>query len=179
MIQEGKQTNKKTPSNFKNFLKLGWLFPSAWSQVKSSNSAPIELVWLYAPAYKLKCISCQHFWENFWTCILRGSENTSPKGIDVNAQAYNGSSVSALFAFNENKPSLAPFPGNYQEMLNLTWGSRKPHITAGNGWLYNETSLREQAESVYLILVLINIFPVFPCNYFSVKDLLCLTRRIK
>lgn len=70
-------------------------------------------------------------------------------------------SVSALFAFNENKPSLASFPGNYQEMLNLTWGSCKPHIKAGNGWLYNETSLREQAESVYLILVLISIFPVF------------------
>lgn len=92
---------------------------------------------------------------------------------------YNCNSLSALFALNENKLSLAPFPGNYQGMLNLTCGSHKPHIMPGKGCLCSETSSRDHIENVYLILFLISILPDFMGNYFSVKDLLSLTSRIK
>lgn len=57
------------------------------------------------------------------------------KLIYLNVQKYNCNSISALFVPNENKLSLSSFPGNYQGILNLTWGSRKPHIMPGKACL--------------------------------------------
>lgn len=57
------------------------------------------------------------------------------KLIYLNVQKYNCNSLSALFVPNENKLSLSLFPGNYQEILNLTWGSQKPHIVPGKACL--------------------------------------------
>lgn len=43
----------------------------------------------------------------------------------LNVQKYNCNRLPALFVPNENKLSLSLFPGNYQGILNLTWGVSK------------------------------------------------------
>lgn len=80
------------------------------------------------------------------------------KLIYLNVQKCDCSSLSALFVPNENKLSLSSFPGNYQGILNLTWGSWKPHIMPGKACLWKATSSRDHIGTFYLISFLISSF---------------------